>query len=621
MSSTTTLTSPPGGGVTVLDAPLTSSNGTEITGVEGTATPATTLLGTFVDANPLPPQGSSAITDFTSGGGSTVVNWGDGSAPQTLTAANFTVTGSNNGAVYSITASHDYAEEGTYAYKVTVTDDGGAVTIFGGSAIVADAPLSPSATQPTVNTIEAALFPVPVFAPPVFKGPVASFTDGDPTSTISDFQTTIDWGDGTPMTAGTVSQPGGVGTPFIVSGSHTYADAGVNGGVGTYAIQVFIQDAGGARLTVANTANVLDRPILLTGILNPSSDSGLFTGAVDVTNDNQPDFFGNAEPLSHITLFAEIIAGGPLITIGEGTADAAGDWNIQSRLNLPDGNYEISADAVDQFGVTTTLDTGPGINTLSGGGLSVLRAVITPDLTIDSPGPVVTGVFFNRLNGQVDYTIQDPGPAPSGVWIPTLLDSSNYELTKVHPQKNFPGQYIVTNVTVTADPTLANAFDVAVQFNGGHILKGGFYLFTIRDSSNGDASIQNRAGDHLDGEFYGTFPSGNAINGGDFVAELQAYHYKVFAPQTIIGTANAKNLGKGGTRVGAVKSGVFVPVIPRGGSPIFSTPSSAAAAKKKASLVKANAKHSVKVVAHHETSHAKKPKVVVSNHHPKGPRG
>ncbi len=599
----------------IFDAPLSSSNGTVITGIEGNST-GTILLGTFTDAN----QGST-IADFTTPPGSTVVNWGDGSAPQTLTAASLAAVGSANGVIYTVRASHTYAEEGTYAYNVTVTDDGGAVTIFSGEAIIADAPLSRSPTQPAVNTIEAALFPVPVFAPPVFSGAVASFTDANSTAPISDFETTIDWGDGTPMTAGTVSQPGGVGTPFIVSGMHTYADAGVNGGVGHYAIQVFVQDAGGARLTIANTANVLDRPILLTGILNPSSDSGLFTGAVDVTNDNQPDFFGNSEPLSHITLFAEIIAGGPLITIGEGTADAAGDWNIQSRLNLPDGNYEISADAVDQFGVTTTLETGPGISTLSGGGLSVLRAVITPDLTIDTPGPVVTGVFFNRLNGQVDYTIQDPGPAPSGVWIPTLLDSSNYELTKVHPQKNFPGKYIVTNVTVNADPTLANAFDVAVTFNAGETIRGGFYLFTIRDSSNALASVQNRAGDHLDGEFYGTFPSGNGIIGGDFVAELQAFHDKVFAPQTIIGTANAKNLGVGGNRVGAVKSGVFVPVIPRGGSPIFSTPTSPAAAKKKTSLVKANAKHSVKVVAHHETSHAKKPKVVVSHNHPKGPRG
>ena len=75
--ATTTLTSPPGGGVTVLDAPLTSSNGTEITGIEGIATPAPSLLGTFTDAN----QGAT-VADFTTGGGSVVVNWGDGSAPR-----------------------------------------------------------------------------------------------------------------------------------------------------------------------------------------------------------------------------------------------------------------------------------------------------------------------------------------------------------------------------------------------------------------------------------------------------------------------------------------------------------------------------------------------------------
>ena len=62
-------------------------------------------------------------------------------------------------------------------------------------------------------------------------------------------------------------------------------------------------------------------------------------------------------------------------------------------------------------------------------------------------------------------------------------------------------------------------------------------------------SVQDLAENHLDGEFYGSFPSGNDINGGDFVAELQAYHDKVFAPQTIIGTANAANGGVGGLRV------------------------------------------------------------------------
>ena len=38
--------------------------------------------------------------------------------------------------------------------------------------------------------------------------------------------------------------------------------------------------------------------------------------------------------------------------------------------------------------------------------------VITANLQIDTVGPVITGAFFNRLNGEVDYTIQDPAGAP-----------------------------------------------------------------------------------------------------------------------------------------------------------------------------------------------------------------
>ena len=132
--------------------------------------------------------------------------------------------------------------------------------------------------------------------------------------------------------------------------------------------------------------------------------------------------------------------------------------------------------------------------------------------------------------------------------------------------------------------------------------------------------MQDLAENHLDGVFYGSFPSGNGINGSDFVAELQAYHNKVFAPQTIIGTASAGNGGVGGARVNPIHSGVFVPVIPRGGAPIFSTTSSAvSAAKKGKGQVVVKAKHGAPLVKHHATSVTKHAKVVLSNNHPKGP--
>jgi hypothetical protein len=55
-----------------------------------------------------------------------------------------------------------------------------------------------------------------------FNGQVASFTSTDPAATASDFTATINWGDGTPSTAGTVVlAPGG----FIVTGTHTYTMA------------------------------------------------------------------------------------------------------------------------------------------------------------------------------------------------------------------------------------------------------------------------------------------------------------------------------------------------------------------------------------------------------------
>ncbi len=550
-TTTTPAAGSPGAALaTVLDAPLSSSNGTAITGIEGSSTGAV-LLGTFTDANP-----GATLADFTTSPASIAVNWGDGTPPEALTAANLSASGSPAGVVFSVRAAHTYAEAGKYAYTVIARDAGGAETVFSGTAFIADAALAAAPVQPVVSTVEAALFPVPVYAPPLFHGTVASFANSNPTAPQSDFVASIYWGDGTPLSAGTITQPGGVGTAFLVSGSHTYADSGVNGGAGSYAIEVFVVDTEGAKLTLTNTATVADNPIALGGTLDPSADSGLATGTLDTTDVTQPDFSGTSEPLSHVTLFATSLPGGSPMVIGQVQAGGDGAWKITSGVVLADGRYQITATAVDQFGVTHT----------------AAPAVITANLLVDTHGPVIAGMFFNRLNGQVDYIIKDPGATPSGVWLPGILDSANYQLTKVHANKAYPGKWVATTITDTPDPTIPNAYDVAVTFNSGAMLRGGYYLFTIRDSSSGNASVQDLAGNHLDGEFYGAFPSGNGINGGDFVAELQGVHNKVFAPQTIVGTANAGNGGNGGPPVAPIHSGIWVPAIPRGAARSFPRP-------------------------------------------------
>jgi hypothetical protein len=67
-----------------------------------------------------------------------------------------------------------------------------------------------TATGMTINIVEGA----------PFSGVVATFTDPDTTATASEYGATIDWGDGSPVTTGTISGP--TGGPFAVSGSHIY---------------------------------------------------------------------------------------------------------------------------------------------------------------------------------------------------------------------------------------------------------------------------------------------------------------------------------------------------------------------------------------------------------------
>ena len=165
--------------------------------------------------------------------------------------------------------------------------------------------------------------------------------------------------------------PGPSGT-FQVNGSHTYAASGVNGGTGIFTIQVFVTDVDGSKLTVPNTALVADRPITLTGILNPASDSGK-SSSDDITDVSQPNFYGSSAPFSTVTLYETPIAGGTAVKIGQVEAQSDGSWSVTSNV-LASGTYRITATAVDQFGETTT----------------VAPVTIVPTLVVDTIAPVIT---------------------------------------------------------------------------------------------------------------------------------------------------------------------------------------------------------------------------------------
>ena len=209
---------------TVVDAPLVAVGSESITGVEGITT-GPKLVATWTDTNQ---RGDGRRLHRRAA----ARWWSTGvTAPRRsrCPASAITASGSPNGVVFSATAAHTYAEEGNYQITTTIDDDGGSTAVAHGFAVIADAPLTaapqvrghqghrPELQQLDLGAITEAI---------PFTAVVATFNDANPLAPISDYaNVTIDWGDGTPTSAGTVIQPGGVGTTFEVLGTHTYAYA------------------------------------------------------------------------------------------------------------------------------------------------------------------------------------------------------------------------------------------------------------------------------------------------------------------------------------------------------------------------------------------------------------
>jgi hypothetical protein len=91
---------------------------------------------------------------------------------------------------------------------------------------------------------------------------VAQFTDSGPGAQPGAYAVSINFGDGTPLQAGTVTQPGGPGTPFLVDATHTYTQTG------TFTVTTRIFKESGAFAQASSTATV--------GAAGGAASAGLF---------------------------------------------------------------------------------------------------------------------------------------------------------------------------------------------------------------------------------------------------------------------------------------------------------------------------------------------------------
>jgi hypothetical protein len=220
----------PGGGIssalplTVTEAPLTA------TGLTLTPTEAGVVDGvvaTFTDAGT-----AEAAANYTA-----LVDWGDGnSSTGTVVAA---------GAGFNVVGSHTYLEEGSHTVSVNIDDDGGSTATATSTANIADAGLAP-VLRPRTATIGF------IEGQPA-TSTVATFEDPDPRAAAGDFIATINWGDGSPSSPGTIAaaSAGGNAPVFSITGSHTYPEEGAS-----LPVTITISDGTGNTATATATASV-----------------------------------------------------------------------------------------------------------------------------------------------------------------------------------------------------------------------------------------------------------------------------------------------------------------------------------------------------------------------------
>ena len=215
--------------VTIFDppSPLTGSSAAVAGGTEGQSNSSVLSGATFTDTNP-----GNNSADMTA-----TITWADGGPTSPGIVSYDAASG-----VYMVAGSHTYAEAGSYNISIAVVDANAATTAtISGTATVADAALTVTATPVTTA----------VYGEP-FSGEVATLTDANPLAPLSDIplaNVTIQWGDGSTSDATAITQPGGIGTPFDVFGSHTYDKAGATANP----LLVTITDVGGRCRTPPTT--------------------------------------------------------------------------------------------------------------------------------------------------------------------------------------------------------------------------------------------------------------------------------------------------------------------------------------------------------------------------------
>ena len=352
--------------VTVVDVPIAATGGATFTSTEG-AFSAIQTVATFTD-----PGGNEFDGAYTA-----LIDWGDGTTASPDITLGSVVFNSNTNQ-WSVTAAHDYAGEGTYAMTVAITHDSLAATSVTSQAVVADAPLLPTANLFTFSATEGVASPVLT---------VATFTDpggAELPVTATNYSATILWGDGQTST-GVVPTFDSTAQTFAVSASHLYSldTAGQ--------IKVILHHLQAPDTTTTATAKITDQSVNSSGGMTITATEGATSSSQPVATFTDP---AGADPISEYSA---------TILWGDG-GTSAGTITVAGSTFSVLGSHLYAEEGLKQMSVTIHHDTAADVT------VSAFANVIDP------PVAATGGATFTATEGalaasQVVATFTDPGGA------------------------------------------------------------------------------------------------------------------------------------------------------------------------------------------------------------------
>jgi hypothetical protein len=221
-------------------------------------------------------------------------------------------------------------------------------------------------------------------------------TDNNVLATTSDYQVSLDWGDGTRSTLGQgVTLQARGGGLFNVVAEHLY------GAIAGYpAVLTVVRLANGQPASAS--ASIAVRGFAFTGGLDPSSDTGP-SNRDGVTAINQPTFQGTAPPLSIVQLSLRRPGEGNALVSGRAITRADGVWSM-TLGPVVNGVYQVVGTVSPASGSSVTehvlaplvVDAG---TSPWGRPIRARGATETPNRLPGSP-PVPVAAAFPRRSGR-----------------------------------------------------------------------------------------------------------------------------------------------------------------------------------------------------------------------------